>query len=192
MDNYSLIISRYLKKKGDELALFLSGHWLGLVNLFLLVVILGSLLAPLFAHLNLPRESRIIYAVYHIACHQKQSRSLFLFGHKMGVCARCFSIYDSLFVLGLVYSIFTRWEIHVKPLIFKLAFLSALPLISDGLLQILTRRESTNGLRIASGVLFGLGWVLFFYPRLEQGLGSRALALRNGFDDDNDKLYAKN
>jgi uncharacterized membrane protein len=166
-DRYSEVITRYSQTIGNSLASFLFKHWLDLINFFLLIIISGSLLAPHLASSGHLSQSRVIYAIYGIACHQKESRCLFLFGHKISLCARCFSIYLSLFVLSFFWNILARLKIKMRPIKFKVAFLLAIPLILDGTSQALGLRESTNALRIFTGFCLGLGIVLYLYPKLK-------------------------
>ncbi|MCJ7508642.1 MAG: DUF2085 domain-containing protein [candidate division Zixibacteria bacterium] len=166
-DRYSEVITQYSQTIGNSLAAFLFKHWLDLINLFLLMVISGSLLAPYLASFGHSSESRAIYAIYHIACHEKESRCLFLLGHKMSLCARCFSIYLSLFILGFFWNIFTHRRKGILPVNFKVAFLLVIPLILDVTSQALGLRESTNVLRIFTGFCLSLSIVLYLYPKLK-------------------------
>ena len=164
VNSYSQAIAGHLQNLGNWLASFLVRHWLGLINLFLVIVILGSLLAPYLAFLGHLSGSKIIYSAYHITCLQKEGRCLYVFGYEMGVCARCFSIYLSFLVLGLLWGILVRLKTDIKPVKFKLAFLFAIPLILDGSTQALGFRESNNLLRIITGFCLSLGIMPFVYP----------------------------
>ena len=181
VNSYSQAIAGHLQNLGNWLASFLVRHWLGLINLFLVIVILGSLLAPCLAFLGHLSGSRIIYSVYHIGCLQKESRCLYIFGYEMGLCARCFSIYLFLLVLGLLWGILIRLKTDIKLVKFKLAFLFAIPLILDGSTQALGLRESTNPLRIITGFCLSLGIVPFVYSKLKRKTDQLNLMLEKSF-----------
>jgi len=167
MNSYSEFIAQYSQKIGNRLVAFLFRHWLDSINFFLLIIVSGSLFAPYLASFGYSSESRAIYAIYHIACHEKESRCLFLLGHKMSLCARCFSIYFSLFILGFFWNILSRLKIKMRSIKFKVAFLLVIPLILDGTSQALGLRESTNALRIFTGFCLSLGIVFYLYPKLK-------------------------
>ena len=83
-------------------------------------------------------------------CHRKPERSFFWKGKQLPVCARCTGIhigYLSIFVL------FT--DIVYIP--FWISVLLVLPTYLDGLIQALTRYESTNLVRITTGIFAGVG-----------------------------------
>lgn len=58
----------------------LSRHWLGMLNLLLLLYVALPLLAPVFMHAGAEWPARAIYALYRPACHQLPERSYFLYG----------------------------------------------------------------------------------------------------------------
>jgi len=167
VNNYSQVVAGFLQGLGSRLASFLIGHHQGLINLLLVIVLLGSLVAPCLAHWGYVASSKIVYGAYHLACHQKDSRCLYVFGHKLGFCMRCVSIYLSLLIFGLAWSLLGVNQKKIKPIGFWLAFLLAIPLILDGTTQSLGLRESNAFLRMATGCLFSLSAALWAYPRLK-------------------------
>lgn len=48
-----------------------------------------------------------LYRFFQPICHQRAERSFFLFGHKLGVCVRCSSVYLA-FLVGIVVYPFIR------------------------------------------------------------------------------------
>ena len=170
VDRYTQTIACCSQNMGNWLASFLIEHWLGVINFYLVIILLGSLFAPYLAHWGYLAVSRLIYGVYHIACHQKDNRCLYVLGHKLGLCARCFSIYFSLLIFGLIWSLLANVRKKIKPIRFWLAFLLVTPLILDGLTQSLGLRESTTFLRIATGCLFSSAIALWVYPRIKPEL----------------------
>lgn len=82
-------------------------------------------------------------------CHRRKDRSLPLLGLERWLCARCIGILlGGLAAAGLVLAgvgLSLLW-----------AALLAAPLLVDWGSQFVGLRQSTNGLRLASGLLFGL------------------------------------
>jgi len=81
-------------------------------------------------------------------CHRLPERSIKCFGLEKFFCSRCLGI---LFggTLGLV---FISLNFHIPV---PYAIVLVLPLIVDGLSQSAGMRESTNLLRLVTGILFG-------------------------------------
>jgi uncharacterized membrane protein len=120
-------------------ALLLANHWLLLANVAMLAFILPTLLAPYLASVGAYWPSRMIYLFYRLTCHQRPERSLFLFGHKMAICARCTAIYTSFWGLGLLYSVWkaTPWGRRHRPRSLPIKWLAvlAVPMFIDGVAQ---------------------------------------------------------
>jgi uncharacterized membrane protein len=51
--------------------------------------------------------SAVIYRAFSTVCHQMPARSFYFYGHPMGVCSRCASIYAG-FIIGLSIYPFAR------------------------------------------------------------------------------------
>lgn len=84
----------------------------------------------------------------YIPCHRLPERSLHINGKPLPLCARCMAI-----LLGYGF----------LPVLFELAFplwfglLFQLPMLVDGLTQYGKWRESSNLLRVTTGLLSGVG-----------------------------------
>jgi len=94
-------------------------------------------------------------------------------GWKMAFCERDTAIYGTIFVAGLAYGLVRRlrrrkgagtWRM---PLRYFVLFL--VPMGIDGVLQLFGFYESNWLLRTITGVIFGLGAVLFAYPYAQEG-----------------------
>ncbi|MBC7107584.1 MAG: DUF2085 domain-containing protein [Methanomassiliicoccales archaeon] len=94
---------------------------------------------------------RIIYTIGDIYCHQKSDRSYFINGNQMPFCARDFGIFAGL-TLGMLIALLAP-KIRINAITFVLMFI---PLVIDGALQLLTSYESTNPLRLFTGILAGI------------------------------------
>jgi uncharacterized membrane protein len=82
-------------------------------------------------------------------CHQRADRSFFFNGYQMPVCARCTGIIIGR-MIGLLAPIQTKKK-HVQ------YYYMFIPLIIDGVTQLLGFQKSNNSRRLLTGVLFGTG-----------------------------------
>jgi uncharacterized membrane protein len=108
--------------------------------------------------------------LFRVMCHGLERRCLELFDVPMPICARCAGIYAGL-VLGLA----AFWLIPLlrEKVMRIVAFVAVTPLALDGLTQLTGLRESTNELRIATGVIAGLAfglWVLSAVERRDEAM----------------------
>ena len=100
--------------------------------------------------------ARAVYLIGDIMCHQHADRSFFIDGNQMPFCARCTGIFLGLafgFLIGALY------DIRMGPLLY---FIMIIPLGLDGTLQLITPYESTNFIRIVTGMLTGTFSALVF------------------------------
>jgi len=126
--------------------------------------------------------------LFRLLCHGIPERCLELFGVPMPVCARCTGIYAGL-LAGI--ALFTSWRLAVggwrkrfsgstanrrpstanrfgERVMRSVAFIAAVPLAIDGLTQLAGLRESTNPLRIATGLIAGLAFGLWILSAVER------------------------
>ncbi|ENN96087.1 hypothetical protein J422_04438 [Methanocaldococcus villosus KIN24-T80] len=125
---------------------------------------IGIFLAPYTAYLGESSDifkyiSFLIYAIYSTICHQLPSRSYFIFGHKMAVCARCFGIYTGVLIGMIVYPFI---KINKLPKYYLIIALT--PMAIDGITQIIGLRESFNELRFITGFIAGFTIVFYILP----------------------------
>ncbi len=122
------------------------------------VIILAPLLAATSSSL-----STLAYQFFHPVCHQLQERSFTLFGEKLAVCSRCFSIYFGfLFVVALypfIRSISNPRIPHRNCLL-----LALFPMLIDAGLEFLNLHDSTFVTRTMTGSLFGGVVSLYVLP----------------------------
>ena len=94
-----------------------------------------------------------------LICHGIESRSPFIAGEAMPICFRCTGIYVGM-LLGIGMGVpavrwgrapFPGWGVWVL----------AAPLIIDGVTQVAGLRESTNDLRVVTGLVAGAGFLLW-------------------------------
>jgi len=88
----------------------------------------------------------VVYKIAdHIGCHQRSDRSYFFAGRQFPICARCLGL-----LMGVPLTLICRLGLPG-------AIACLFPLLLDGGTQALRFRESTNWLRLITGVAFSLG-----------------------------------
>lgn len=97
---------------------------------------------------------RTIYVIGDIECHQLAERSYFLNGNQMPFCARDLGLFAG---LAAGFGIATLMVVKLNPLLFMLGLV---PLGLDGGIQFVTDYESTNPLRLATGLVAGASLAL--------------------------------
>lgn len=102
--------------------------------------------------------------LFRVMCHGRVERCLELFDVPMPICARCVGIYAGLLAGLAAFRLMTMLRERVAR---TFAFIAILPLAIDGLTQLAGLRESTNPLRIATGVLAGLAFGLWILSAVE-------------------------
>jgi uncharacterized membrane protein len=106
--------------------------------------------------------------LFRIMCHGIRERCLELFGVPMPICARCVGIYAGILagiVLFLLLPVLRERTMRIA------AFLAVTPLAIDGLTQLAGLRESTNPLRLSTGIVAGLAlgmWALCAVERRDE------------------------
>ncbi len=94
-----------------------------------------------------------VYSTGDRLCHQKSERSFFLNGNQMPFCSRCSAIWGGL-VIGLGFIIFYRVKLNEK-LLYAL-IIGITPLALDGIGQLFNLWESTNLIRVITGLIVGV------------------------------------
>jgi len=88
-------------------------------------------------------------------CHRRKDRSVKMSRYTFPLCARCTGLW-----LGFAMGLLLRFAMLHAPLAFAVTLM--LPLIIDGLTQLVGYRESNNQLRLLTGVLFGIATNMLF------------------------------
>ena len=97
---------------------------------------------------------RTVYVIGDIECHQLAERSYFLNGNQIPFCARDLGLFAG---LAAGFGIATLMVVKLNPLLFMLGLV---PLGLDGGIQFVTDYESTNPLRLATGLVAGASLAL--------------------------------
>lgn len=66
----------------DRLAMWLTRHWLAVINVALVIYIGLPFLAPVLEETGHPGPAQAIYTIYRTTCHELPQRSYFLYGEK--------------------------------------------------------------------------------------------------------------
>ena len=103
--------------------------------------------------------------LFRVLCHGMPQRCLEIAGVPMPICARCFAIYA-----GLAAGIVIFW---ILPLLTAGAaryvlIAAAIPMAIDGLTQLAGLRESTNLIRIATGLAVGAAFSFWALSAVEK------------------------
>ena len=85
-------------------------------------------------------------------CHRREDRSFKIHGHFFPVCARCTGIF-----VGFALALLLISRGYIVSTYYAIAFI--VPLLIDGLSQNFGQRESTNLIRLITGISFGIGFI---------------------------------
>lgn len=94
-----------------------------------------------------------VYSAGDRLCHQKAERSFFINDNQMPFCSRCTAIWLGL-AIGLGFMVFYKIQLNEKFLFAIL--LSLVPIGVDGIGQLFGFWESTNIIRVITGLLIGV------------------------------------
>ncbi len=164
--------------RADRIVRGVARQWVWLLNGVLLLYAVLPWLSPLLRSLGYERAGLVIYRMYRQFCHQLTERSFSLNGFPVCYCHRCTALYTSLLLMSLLYTI-GRWRRQVSH---RILMLLALPLAFDGtrhlladLLPTLALRSADHSpgsinfwVRMLTGTLFGVGVILWGYPRIQR------------------------
>lgn len=94
----------------------------------------------------------IVYRAGDYMCHQRADRSLFINGNQMPFCSRCTAIWIGL-TAGILLTVSTRIRLSEK--ILYVMILAIIPIGIDGIGQLIGLWESTNLIRLITGIITG-------------------------------------
>lgn len=156
-------LGKLLESMGD----FLMEYWAHMVAVVLGSIVLGAISVPFLSYLGLDSIAKPIFFALHLVCAQIPAHSFYVFGHQLGLCARNFSIYTSMFTGSLIF-VLTKKRMPGIPWWFWILLM--LPMALDGITQMFGWRESDWILRIVTGTLFGVGNIWFALPLMQKSL----------------------
>jgi uncharacterized membrane protein len=109
--------------------------------------------------------------LFRALCHGVPSRCLELWSVPMPICSRCTAIYLGLLAGILAFLLLPRLkEVAARWLL----GIAALPMLIDGLTQLAKLRESTNPLRVETGLAVGIAFAFWALNAVESHVLSTA------------------
>src|SRR5260221_13952168 len=96
---HRLTLTQFMNNAGN----FLLERWATLITWVLGVIVFAALSVPFLSYFGLDGISKQIFYALHTLCAQIPSHSFYIFGHQLGMCARNFSIYSSMFAGSLIF-----------------------------------------------------------------------------------------
>ncbi len=154
--------SQDLGQWADKRFLWLSKHWLTVVNTFFFIYVGLPFLAPILLANGYTSNANTIYWLYRLACHQLPSRAFFIAGEQVAICHRCAAIYGALVMAGLLFNLVRH---SLKPLAPRWYIFFLLPMALDGGMGLVSelRQFVPMGVLWASGlaVMGIIGIVLY-------------------------------
>ena len=144
---------------------FVFGRILVLLPALVFLYLAGeAVLSPVLEEYRLYLFSDFFYHSLSSICHQYHTRCFWIFERPMGLCARCLAIYLSFgMATFLVPLTRIRGLLRVTPLLIA-------PILLDGGLQAVTAYESSNALRLATGLAFGPAGAIIYRAAVEAAL----------------------
>ena len=85
----------------NGLGQFLLNQWANLITIVLGLIVLIAISIPFLSYFGLDSVAKPLFYALHYVCAQIPSHSFYIFGHQLGLCARNFSIYTSMFLGSL-------------------------------------------------------------------------------------------
>ena len=158
-------LDRVMNSIGRFVGNFLIDHWATMITYALGILVFAAFSVPFLSYFGLDGISKQIFFALHMVCAQIPSHSFYIFGHQLGMCARNFSIYTSMFIGSLIFVLSKK---RIPGIPWWIWVLMILPLALDGTTQMFGLRESTWELRVLTGTLFGLGNVWFALPLIQK------------------------
>ncbi len=171
-NNTRLTLASPLSKQGLERTTqrfgeFLFNYWAHIITAVLGLLVATALSIPFLSYFGLDAIAKPLFFWLHFVCAQIPSHSFYIFGHQLGLCARNFSIYTSMFIGSLIFVLSKK---RLPGIPWWMWVLMILPMALDGITQMFGLRESTWVLRVITGTLFGLGNIWFVLPFIQKTL----------------------
>ena len=108
---------------------------------------------------------------FRALCHGIPRRCLEIWHTPMPICARCTAIYGGMLAGLIIFQLMPRLQERAARWILTIA---VLPMFLDGVTQMLMLRESTNPLRIETGLLAGAAFAFWALSEVESHVLSTA------------------
>lgn len=126
-----------------------------LLAFFACAVLLANLLTSFAIAHGASEQWRL---AFRFLCHGIASRCLVVFGVPMPICARCAAIYAGLIIGVVIVQLLPSMRERGARIVLAVAIT---PMGIDGMTQLVRLRESTNDLRVATGVMAGIALAMW-------------------------------
>lgn len=145
----------------------------GVIAAIAVAILGGSVLCTWFIAHGASMQWRLLF---RLVCHGIPQRCLTLWDVPMPICARCTAIYGGTLAGLLLMRLLPAMTERTARVAMMVA---AAPLAIDGLTQLTTLRESTNTLRIVTGIVGGIGFALWALTAVERHVPSAPESVRS-------------
>src|SRR5579863_6019112 len=82
---------------------FLLNYWAHIITIVIGSVVAIAVAIPFLSYFGLDAIAKPLFFALHFVCAQIPAHSFYILGHQLGLCARNFSIYASMFATGLLF-----------------------------------------------------------------------------------------
>ncbi|MBA2395978.1 MAG: DUF2085 domain-containing protein [Ktedonobacteraceae bacterium] len=151
----------------DRAGMFMLNYWAHVITAILGAIVFAAISVPFLSYFGLDSIAKPLFFSLHYVCAQIPSHSFYIYGHQLGLCARNFSIYTSMFLGSLAFVISKK---RFPGIPWWLWILMMMPMAWDGITQMFGLRESDWILRLVTGTLFGLGNIWFALPLMHKSI----------------------
>lgn len=125
------------------------------------LILSGSLVCTWAVAHGASPQWRLLFRMF---CHGIPERCLLVWGTPMPICARCTAIYAGLALIAATFRILPLLRERTARI---LLYGATIPMAIDGLTQLVHLRQSTNELRLITGLLAGLAFAFWALTSVE-------------------------
>lgn len=125
------------------------------------LILSGSLVCTWAVAHGASHQWRLLFRIF---CHGIPERCLIAWGTPMPICARCTAIYAGLALVATSFRILPLLRERTARIIL---YAATIPMAIDGLTQLAQVRQSTNELRLITGLLAGLAFAFWALTSVE-------------------------
>ena len=125
-----------------------------------------GIFSPVFSNSNESYliSNSILHKIYSLVCHQESSKSFFISGHKLEVCARCAGIYLGGLLISVPALIFPGLKFRSrKPLFLSMIFMAA-----DVILNTAGVYQYSKLTALITGLILGSVSILYIFNSIEE------------------------
>ncbi len=106
----------------------------------------------------------ILNKIYSLVCHQENSKSFFIYGIEIEVCARCTGIYLGALIISVPALIFSKLKFHSK----KILFISIGIMTADVLLYSAGAYHYSRFVALLTGLILGSVAILYIFDGIDE------------------------